>query len=72
MASNQDYEIPIAGKWKDLMILEDGEEVVPEPSGSEAERKIWMAQLMIPFIVKKDHYAFVALIHHIQKLYRKR
>ncbi|KAK2409766.1 serine carboxypeptidase [Trifolium repens] len=53
-----DYEIPIAGKWKDLMILEEGEEFVPEPSGSEAERKIWTAQLMIPFSVKKDHYAF--------------
>jgi hypothetical protein len=55
MASNQDYEIPSAGKWKDLMILEDGEEVVPEPSGSEPERKIWTAQLMIPFSVKKDN-----------------
>jgi hypothetical protein len=58
MASNQDYEVPTAGKWKDLMMLEDGEEVVPEPSGSEAERKVWTAQLMIPFFVKKDHYAF--------------
>ncbi|KAK2361529.1 Aminotransferase, plant mobile domain family protein [Trifolium repens] len=57
MASNHG-EIPTAGKWKDLMILEDGEEVVPEPSGSEAERKIWTAQLMIPFSVKKDDYAF--------------
>jgi hypothetical protein len=64
MASNQDYEVPVAGKWKDLMILEDGEEVVPEPAGSEAERKVWNAQLMIPFSVKKGIMPSVALIHH--------
>jgi hypothetical protein len=58
MASNQDYEVPIAGKWKDLMVLEDGEEVIPEPTGTEAERKVWNAQLMIPFSVKKVDYAF--------------
>jgi hypothetical protein len=58
MASIQEYEIPTAGKWKGTMVLANGEEVVPEPSGSEAERKIWTAQLMIPFSVKKDHYAF--------------
>jgi hypothetical protein len=40
MTSNQDYEIPSAGKWKDLLIQEDGEEVIPEPVGSEPERKI--------------------------------
>jgi hypothetical protein len=58
MASNQDFEIPTAGKWKDTMILDNGEEVVPEPSGSEEERKIWAAQLMIPFSVKKEQLAF--------------
>jgi hypothetical protein len=40
MASIQEYEIPTAGKWKGTMVLANGEEVVPEPSGSEAERKI--------------------------------
>jgi hypothetical protein len=58
MATNQDYEVPSAGKWKDLLIREDGEEVVPEPVGSEPERQIWTAQIMIPFSVKKDTYAF--------------
>jgi hypothetical protein len=58
MASNQDYEVPIAGKWKDLRVLDDGEEVVPEPSGIEAEGKVWNTQLMIPFSVKKVDYAF--------------
>jgi hypothetical protein len=58
MASNLDFDIPTAGKWKDLRILEDGEEVVPEPSGTEAERKIWNNQLMIPFSIKKCDYAF--------------
>ena len=58
MASNLDFEIPSAGKWKDLLILEDGEEVVPEPAGSEPERKIWTTQLMIPFSVQKNDYAF--------------
>jgi hypothetical protein len=32
--------------------------VVPEPSGTEAERKIWTSQLMIPFSIKKDDHAF--------------
>jgi hypothetical protein len=58
MASNVDFEIPTAGKWKDLRVLEDGEEVIPEPSGTEAERKIWASQLMIPFSLKKDAHAF--------------
>ncbi|WJX45812.1 hypothetical protein P8452_32665 [Trifolium repens] len=58
MASNMDFEIPSAGKWKDLLILEDGEEVVPEPAGFEPERKIWTTQLMIPFSVQKNDYAF--------------
>jgi hypothetical protein len=58
MATNQDYEVPSAGKSKDLLIREDGEEVVPEPVGSEPERQIWTAQIMIPFSVKKDTYAF--------------
>ena len=58
MASNLGFEIPPAGKWKDLRILEDGEEVVPEPTGTDAERKIWTTQLMIPFSIKKDNYAF--------------
>ncbi|WJX77585.1 hypothetical protein P8452_60878 [Trifolium repens] len=58
MASDLDFDIPTAGKWKDLRILEDGEEVVPEPSGTEAERKIWNSQLMIPFSIKKYDYAF--------------
>jgi hypothetical protein len=40
------------------LVLEDGEEVIPEPVGSEPERKIWTAQLMIPFSLKKDTYAF--------------
>jgi hypothetical protein len=53
MASIQDYEIPSAGKWKGLMVREDGEEVVPEPAGREPEKKIWTAQLMIPFFVER-------------------
>ncbi|WJX67184.1 hypothetical protein P8452_51676 [Trifolium repens] len=58
MASNLDFDVPTAGKWKDLRVLEDGEEVVPEPSGTEAERKIWNTQLMISFSIKKEDYAF--------------
>ncbi|WJX34088.1 hypothetical protein P8452_22236 [Trifolium repens] len=58
MASNLNFEIPTAGKWKDLRILEDGEEAVLEPSGTEAERKIWNTQLMIPFSIKKEDHAF--------------
>jgi hypothetical protein len=58
MASNQTFEAPSAGKWKDLLIRKDGEEIVPEPVGSEPEKKIWTTQLMIPFSVKKDTYAF--------------
>ncbi|KAK2449848.1 hypothetical protein QL285_009003 [Trifolium repens] len=58
MASNLDFNVPTAGKWKDLRVLEDGEEVVPEPSGTEAESKIWNTQLMIPFSIKKEDYAF--------------
>jgi hypothetical protein len=78
MASNQDYEVPIAGKWKDLMVLEDGEEVVPEPTGAEAETKVWNAQLMIPFplhvtfgpkVFESDPYNFGYLKNSL-KLFR--
>ncbi|KAK2374211.1 hypothetical protein QL285_075189 [Trifolium repens] len=58
MASDQDFEIPSAGKWTDLMVLVNGEEVIPEPVGSERERKIWTTQLMFPFSLKKENYAF--------------
>ena len=58
MATNQAFDVPFAGKWKELLEREDGEEVVPEPMGSEPERQIWTAQIMIPFSVKKDTYAF--------------
>jgi hypothetical protein len=57
MATNQDFEVSSAGTWKDFLIREDGKEIVPEPVGSEAERKIWTAQVMIPFSVRKNTYA---------------
>jgi hypothetical protein len=41
MATNLAYEIPFAGKWKEFSIREDGEEIVPEPVGDEAKKKIW-------------------------------
>jgi hypothetical protein len=41
MAGNQTQEVSFAGKWKEFLIREDGEEVVPEPVGNEATKKIW-------------------------------
>jgi hypothetical protein len=40
MATNQAFEVPFAGKWKELLQREDGEEVVPDPVGDEATKKI--------------------------------
>jgi hypothetical protein len=30
-----------AGKWKEFIVREDGEEVVPEPRGDQERKKIW-------------------------------
>jgi long-subunit acyl-CoA synthetase (AMP-forming) len=57
MAGNQVQEVPFAGRWKELLIREDGEEIVPEPVGNEATKRIWTSQVMIPFSVKKNIYA---------------
>ncbi|KAK2415947.1 hypothetical protein QL285_038384 [Trifolium repens] len=37
MASDLDFDIPTAGKWKDLRILEDGEEEM----GPDLEEFLW-------------------------------
>jgi hypothetical protein len=59
MATSQAFEVPFAGKWKEFLICEDGEEIVPEPVGDEANKKIWTAQVMILFSVWKNTYAFL-------------
>jgi hypothetical protein len=58
MATNQAFEVPFAGKWKEFLERDDGEEIVPEPVGDEATKKIWTSQVMIPFSVRKNVYAF--------------
>jgi hypothetical protein len=57
MATNLAYEIPFAGKRKEFLIREDGEEIIPEPVGDEEKKKIWTSQVMIPFSVRKNTYA---------------
>jgi hypothetical protein len=57
MAEGQPLVVPFAGKWKDFLISEDGEEMVPEPAGDES-KKIWVSQVMIPFSVNRNVYAF--------------
>jgi hypothetical protein len=58
MSGNKVQEVPFAGKWKEFLIQEDGEEIVPKPAGNEATKKIWTSQIMIPFSMKKDVHSF--------------
>jgi hypothetical protein len=58
MAQEQPLVVPFAGKWKEFIMHDDGEEIVPEPVGDEAKKKIWVSQVMIPFSVNMNVYAF--------------
>jgi hypothetical protein len=58
MATNQAFEVPFAGKWKEPLERDDGEEIVHEPVGDEATKKIWTSRVMIPFYVRKNVHAF--------------
>jgi hypothetical protein len=58
MAGNQIQEVPFAGKWKKFLFRDDGEEIIPEPAGNEATKKIWTSQIMIPFSIKKNIHSF--------------
>ncbi|KAK2402644.1 hypothetical protein QL285_052145 [Trifolium repens] len=68
MATNLAYEIPFAGKWKEFLIREDGEEIIPETVGDEEKKKIWTSQVMIPFSVRKNTYAFCGPYPHVESL----
>jgi hypothetical protein len=54
----EQVEVPFPGKWKEFMVRDDGEEVVPEPQGDQSKKKIWVSQVMIPFSVYRYVYAF--------------
>jgi hypothetical protein len=58
MAGNQIQEVPFAGKWKKFLFRDDGEEIIPEPAGNEATKKIWTSQIMKPFSIKKNIHSF--------------
>ncbi|KAK2382418.1 hypothetical protein QL285_069954 [Trifolium repens] len=40
------------------MERDDGEDIVSEPVGDEATKKIWTSQVMIPFSMRKNVHAF--------------
>jgi hypothetical protein len=40
MAGNQSQEVPFAGKWMEFLFRDDDEEIIPEPVGNEATKKI--------------------------------
>jgi hypothetical protein len=39
--SKEQIVMSSAGKWKEFIVREDGEEVVPEPRGDQERKKIW-------------------------------
>jgi hypothetical protein len=55
--SEEQIVVPSAGKWKEFTVRDDGEELVPEPSGDQAKKKIWVSHVMISFYVNKHVYA---------------
>ncbi|GAU49836.1 hypothetical protein TSUD_408040 [Trifolium subterraneum] len=55
---NQDIEVPFAGKWKNFILYEDKEPMVPQLHGDPDKHAIWHSELMIPFSVNKNVYAF--------------
>ncbi|GAU23874.1 hypothetical protein TSUD_369820 [Trifolium subterraneum] len=55
---NQDVEVPFAGKWKNFILYEEKEPMVPQPHGDPDKHAIWHFELMISFSVNKNIYAF--------------
>ncbi|WJX83717.1 hypothetical protein P8452_66360 [Trifolium repens] len=55
MATNQAFDVPFAGRWKEPTERDDGEEIVSEPVGDEATKKIWTSQGGAPNSEEKDN-----------------
>ncbi|PNX91243.1 hypothetical protein L195_g047373, partial [Trifolium pratense] len=59
MASSANLtRIPFAGKWTEFPIADGGVKYVPEPIDIKEHKQIWQSQVMIPFAVQKNVYAF--------------
>jgi hypothetical protein len=73
MASNSIDQpiVPIAGKWTNFNVKNDGEQVVPKPHGNEKQKKIWESSLMIPFSVAGDVYAYGGPLPDNESLLKK-
>ncbi|XP_045809919.1 uncharacterized protein LOC123904282 [Trifolium pratense] len=57
-SSSNKFQVPFAGKWNDFSVADDGMKYVPEPKGSKEHREIWESQVMIPFAIDNNVYAF--------------
>jgi hypothetical protein len=56
--SQEHLEVLFAGKWKSFTTINDGEQVVPEPDGSQENKEIWESEVMIPYSVGNSVYAY--------------
>ncbi|CAJ2663131.1 unnamed protein product [Trifolium pratense] len=57
-SSSNKFQVPFAGKWSGFSVADDGTKYVPEPKGSKEHREIWESQVMIPFAIDNNVYAF--------------
>jgi hypothetical protein len=56
--SNQQKPLPLAGKWSESILRNYGLNTVPEPLMNTERRKIWETQVMFPYSLADQTYAF--------------
>jgi hypothetical protein len=50
-SSYEQVEVPLAGKWRNFTVKNNGEKVVPELHGDQKAKDIWASHVMIPIFV---------------------
>jgi hypothetical protein len=58
MSEEQQREVPFAGKWRNFIRFDGKEPMVPQPHGDKETAQIWHSELMIPFAVERNVFAF--------------
>jgi hypothetical protein len=57
-SSNQKRALPLAGKWSESILRNYGPNSIPEPLMNLEQRRIWESQVMFPYSLADQTYAF--------------
>jgi hypothetical protein len=57
-SSNQKRALPLAGKWSESILRNYGPNSIPEPLMNLERRRIWESQVMFPYSLADQTYAF--------------